>query len=259
MEMKVLSKDNERMVFLIKDSDATRVNTLRRLIMNEVPTLAIEEVNFLKNSSALYDEFIAHRLGLIPIKTDLKSYTMPNKCKCKGKGCAHCQLWFSLKAQGPKTVYAEELISKDPKVKPLYPKMPIVKLLKKQVLEFEAVGVLGIGKDHMKFSPGLVFYQSYPIIKLGNVKNPDHISSICPTKVFEVKNNKLVIADEKKCILCMACSEASPEIKVEGSKDDFIFTVESFGKLTPNEMVMTTFDVFDEKLDKFSEALKKAE
>lgn len=259
MEMKILSKDNGTIVFLIKDSDFPTVNTLRRLIINEVPTLAIEDVTFQKNSSALYDEFIAHRLGLIVLKTDLKSYTMPNKCKCKGKGCAHCQLWFSLKAQGPKTVYAEELVSKDPKVKPVFPKTPIVKLLKKQVLEFEAIAVLGIGKDHMKFSPGLAFYQSYPIIKIGNVKSPDAISAICPTKVFEVKNNKLAVFDEKKCVLCNACCDASSEVKVDGSKKDFIFTVESFGQLTPNEIVMKAFDVFDDKLDDFSEALKKAE
>lgn len=257
MEMKILSKDNETMVFLIKDADVTAVNTLRRLIHNEVPTLAIEDVNFLKNSSAMYDEFIAHRLGLLALKTDLKSYTMPDKCKCKGKGCAHCQLYLSLKAQGPKTVYAEEIVSKDPKAKPVYPKTPIVKLLKKQVLEFEAVAVLGIGKDHMKFSPGLVFYQGYPIIKIGNVKNPEAIASICPTKVFEVKNNKLVVADEKKCILCNACAESSPEVKVEGSKKDFIFTVESFGQLTPGEIVIKAFDVFDDKLEEFGKLISE--
>lgn len=255
MEMKILSKDNETMVFVIKDSGVTAVNTLRRLIINEVPTLSMEEVNFLKNSSAMYDEFISHRLGLIVLKTDLKSYTMPDKCKCKGKGCAHCQLNLSLKSQGPKTVYAEEIVSKDPKCKPVHPKTPIVKLLKKQVLEFEAVAILGIGKDHMKFSPGLVFYQSYPSIKVGNVKSPEAIASLCPTKVFAVKNSKLVVDDETKCILCNACAEASPEVKVEGSKKDFIFTVESFGQLTPNEMVMKAFDVFEEKLDDSTKAL----
>ncbi len=257
MDVKLLSKDSETMILLIEDADATAVNTLRRLILNEVPTIAIEEVNFLKNSSALYDEFIAHRLGLTALKTDLKSYTMPDKCKCKGKGCAHCQLWFGLKAQGPKTVYAEELISKDPKVKPLYAKTPIVKLLKKQVLELEAVAVLGLGKDHMKFSPGLVFYQSYPIIKVGNVKNPESIASICPTKVFAVKNNKLVVDDDTKCILCMACAEASSEIKVDGSKKDFIFTIESFGQLSHNEMVSKAFDVFEDKLEEFTKKLKE--
>ncbi|MFH1210375.1 MAG: DNA-directed RNA polymerase subunit D [archaeon] len=252
MEMKLLSKDDERIVLLVKDADVTSMNTLRRLIMNNVPTLAIEDVTFLKNSSAMYDEFIAHRLGLVALKTDLKSYTMPDKCKCKGKGCAHCQLVMSLKAQGPGTVYAEEISSKDPKVKPVFAKTLIVKLLKKQVLEFDAIAVLGTGKDHMKFSPGLVYYQSYPIIKVGNVKNPEEIAAVCPTKVFEVKNGKLVV-DEEKCILCLACAEASSEIKIDGSKKDFIFTVESYGQLSPNEMVTKAFDVFDEKLDEFAE------
>ncbi len=58
----------------------------------EVPTMAIEDVEFRKNNSILYDEIIAHRLGLVPLKTDLKSYNLPEKCKCKGEGCARFQL-----------------------------------------------------------------------------------------------------------------------------------------------------------------------
>lgn len=259
VEVKLLNKDKETSVFLVNDADPASMNTLRRLIMNEVPVMAMEDITFLKNSSALYDEFIAHRLGLVSLKTDLSSYNLPDECKCKGKGCAHCQLYLSLKAQGPKTVYAEEIVSKDPKVKPAYPKTIIVKLLKKQILEFDAVAVLGIGKDHVKFSPALAFYQGYPLIKVGNVKNPEAVAAVCPTKVYEVKNNKLVIVDETKCILCDACVDVSPEVKVIASKTDFILTIESFGQLSCSEILMKAFDVFDEKLDKFVEVLKKAE
>ena len=82
MEVKVLSKDKEKgkISFILKDTNVFVANTLRRLIIEEVPTLAIEDVDFKENSSALYDEIVAHRLGLIPIKTDLKSYNLPEEC-----------------------------------------------------------------------------------------------------------------------------------------------------------------------------------
>jgi len=107
--------------------------------------MAIEDVEVRKNSSSLYDEMIAHRLGLIPLTTDLKSYNLPSECKCEGKGCARCQLVLTLSAKGPGIVYSSSLKSKDPKVKPVFDNFPIVKLLKGQEIELEATATLGTG------------------------------------------------------------------------------------------------------------------
>lgn len=175
MKAELLSKDEDTVTLLLKETNPAEVNMLRRLIVNEVPVLAIEDIDFIKNNSALYDEIVAHRLGLVVLKTDLKSYDLPTECPGKKKGeevctkenCPHHTVLFKLKATGPKTVYAEELECKDKKIKPVHPKTPIVKLLKKQSLEIEARAVMGQGKDHMKFSPGLVYYKGYPNIKIG--------------------------------------------------------------------------------------------
>ena len=136
MQLKLLHKEENKVVFLIKDTDPYIINALRRNIMEEVPTMSIEEVTFNKNQSALYDEIISNRLGLIPLTTDLKGYNFTEDCKCKGKGCARCELKLVLEAKGPCTVYAENLKSKDPKVKPVYPDMPITKLLKRHNIKF---------------------------------------------------------------------------------------------------------------------------
>lgn len=266
MKTELINKENDTVNLLLKETNPTEINMLRRLIIDEVPTLAIEDVSFIKNGSALYDEIIAHRLGLIVLKTDLKSYDLPTECKGKKKGetectkenCPHHTVLFKLKAIGPKTVYAEELEGKDKKVKPSHPKMPIVKLLKKQALEFEARAVMGQGKDHMKFSPGLVYYRGYPLIKVGDVKHPESISAVCPTKVYEIKNGKLKIADEKKCILCKACVDASKnKIEINGSDQDFIFNIESWGQLTHEEMLLKAIEIMDTKLNEFGKLLKK--
>ena len=90
-----LDKKSNKLILRIKDSNEEMINTLRRLILEEVPTLAIEEVELFNNSSVLYDEMIALRMGLIPIKTDLKGYNFRDKCTCEGAGCAKCQLKIS--------------------------------------------------------------------------------------------------------------------------------------------------------------------
>src|SRR3989344_2313138 len=101
MNIKLIEKKKDSISFLAKNITAQFANSLRRTILDEVPTMAINTVKISKNSSALYDEMIAHRLGLIPLKSDIKGYELKQDCKCKGEGCARCQTTLSLKAKGP--------------------------------------------------------------------------------------------------------------------------------------------------------------
>lgn len=208
MEIKLLENQEKknRIVFSLSGVDIAYANTLRRLMGFEVPVMAIEDVEFRKNSSILYDEVLAHRMGLIPLTTDLKSYDLPSECKCKGAGCASCQVKFTLKASGPGTVYTSDLKSKDPAIKAVFNKMPLVKLLEGQELELEATAILGQGKIHSKWCPGLIFYK---------MPDPD--------------------------------------------KDEFIFTVESWGQLNPKEIVLKAIDVYDKQLEEFAELVKALE
>src|SRR3989338_6318201 len=263
MEIRVLenNKDQGKLSFLLKDSNPVFANTLRRLIIDEVPTMAIEEIEFSKNPSILYDEMIAHRLGLIPLKTDLKSYNLPDKCKCEGKGCNRCQLKLVLKSAKIGTVYASELKSKDPAVKPVHPEMPIVKLIKGQSLELEATAVLGRGRQHAKWSPGHVYYKYKPIVEItGDVKNPEAIIEVDHNNIFEIKDRKLAINKDRvlECDLSLDFSEIDKNVKVSASDTEFIFTVESFGQLSCKEMMNKAVDILYEMLDEFVEELNKA-
>lgn len=262
MEIRLLEKDKEKMniSFILKGVNASYANSLRRFFINKVPTLAIEDVEFRKNSSALYDEIIAHRLGLIPLITDLKSYEMPEKCKCKGAGCAQCQLKFTLKAKGPCTAYASMLKSKDPNIKPVYPKMPIAKLLKNQELELVAIARMGVGKEHIKWSPCLVYYKQKPKISINKeVSNAEEIAALCPVGVFNVKNNKLLVNHDNalKCTLCNACTEKTKAISVEPEENTFIFYIESWGQLNCKEIVKEGINVFNKSLEELSEKIKE--
>ena len=263
MEIRILENNKEqgKLSFILKESNPIFANTLRRLIIDEVPTMAIEEVEFLKNNSILYDEMIAHRLGLVPLKTDLKSYNLPEKCKCEGKGCNRCQLKMIIKATKVGTVYSSEIKSKDPAVKPVYGDIPIVKLLKGQSLEVEATASLGKGKQHIKWSPCHVYYKYKPIVEItGDVKNPEAIIEVDHNNIFEIKDRKLIINKDRvlDCDLSLDYSEIDKNVKVTASNTDFVFYIESFGQLSCKETVNKAIDIFDEQLEEFVEELKKA-
>lgn len=257
MDIKPLKHDKGTSTFVMKGTTPAYVNTLRRMILQKVPTMAIEDVSFIENGSALYDEFIALRLGLIPLTTDLESYSIRPQCKCGGNGCARCELAITLDKKGPCTVYADDMKSADPKVKPAYPKMPIVKLLEGQNLKFEAKAILGYGKDHVKFAPGTLFFKGYPEIK---VSQPSKVAvEQCPAKILKRDGKTVKVTDVTACTLCKACEEASPEgaITVNGSDKNFIVTIESWGQLPVKTMVAKAIEILDEELDALKESVKK--
>lgn len=265
MEVLHLSKDKKtgRHSFLIKGSSPMFVNVIRRILMSEVPTMAIDDVEFRKNSSVLYDEILAHRLGLIPLKTDLKTYNLSEECKCNGEGCAKCTLKLTLKvtARSDQMATTAELKSKDPKVVPVYKEIPLVKLLKGQQLELEATARLGRGKEHMKWSPGHAYYKYKPVVEIAKQpKKPEEFAKNCPKKVFEAKKGKLTINKDKifECHLCGACVDLEPGvIKLNESDTDFVFYIEPWGQLTVRQMISEAFNIFDKKLDEFAEKIGK--
>ena len=135
--MKIIQKSQEKVSF-VTEADQSLLNAIRRSAL-EIPVLAIDEVEFHKNDSVLYDEILALRLALVPIETP-KNMNMQEKCSCKGKGCARCSVQFKLVAKGPCTVYSKELKGK---TKPVYPDIPLGILIEGQELELIDRGKFG--------------------------------------------------------------------------------------------------------------------
>ena len=86
--------------FELRDTDASIANALRRIMIAEVPTLAIDLVEIETNSSVLNDEFLAHRLGLIPIVSDrAMEMRLSRDCDaCDGDGRYFLCLWLGITA-----------------------------------------------------------------------------------------------------------------------------------------------------------------
>jgi DNA-directed RNA polymerase subunit D len=166
----ILQKEEERIVIKFSNVPRQYVNAIRRLSISEVPTLAIDDVVILENSSVMHDEAIAHRLGLIPLRTDLDRFVMPHDCDCKSTlGCSKCRVLLVLDSEAnekTKVVTSGELLSEDELVKPVSNDIPVVVLAPSQKLKFEAYARLGVGKDHAKWQP-----TSAAIVKDGKDEN----------------------------------------------------------------------------------------
>jgi DNA-directed RNA polymerase subunit D len=155
--IKILERDNNHIVIEFSEIPRQYVNALRRLSISQVPTFAIDDVVILENSSVMHDEAIAHRLGLIPLRTDLERFVLPHICDCKSTlGCSKCRVLLVLDAESQdktKVITSADLISEDDVVKPVNSEIPIVSLAPGQKLKFEAYARLGTGKSHAKWQP----------------------------------------------------------------------------------------------------------
>jgi DNA-directed RNA polymerase subunit D len=270
VKIEVLEKDEANLRIIVRDADVTLMNALRRIGLAEVPSMAIDEVVMIENSSILQDEMIAHRLGLVPLKTDLDNYNNPEDCECKSEfGCGQCRVTLTLNAEsneGTRTVYSGELVSENPDVIPVTEKVPLIKLAKGQKLKLEAYARLGKGKVHAKWQPVCVCaYKYYPKIEvpIKACVECSKCADICPKKVLAMKGNKIEVKDLLACNLCMDCVEACPKkdegLKVDWEKDAFIMNIESTGALPPGRILQEATKILGKQLKEFEEQLKVAE
>lgn len=257
MNIKILEKSDSRIRFVLEKSNPAFANALRRVMKNEVPTMAIEYVDFEENTSGMFDELVAHRLGLIPL-TFGETYNLKDECKCGGKGCSRCEVVLVLEKQGPCTVKSGDLKSTDESVQPTDKDIPIVELLEGQRLKFEATAQLGLGIDHIKWQAANVGYQYTPIVKVNSEKADPKIVDICPTQVFDKKDGRVKIVAEDKCILCMRCVEISEGVTVSADDTSFIFDVESVSGLSAKEVLYKSLDTLEERAESLAEGVKKA-
>src|SRR3989454_976950 len=135
-------KADESMRLLLEETEPAYANSLRRVLVSDVPKMAIEDVEFhlgpiraddgkeYESVGPLFDEMIAHRLGLVPIPTDLALYNRREDCPtCHGEGCPNCTIIYSVNRRGPGVVTSADLEPiGDAKLKPKDSKIPIVKL-----------------------------------------------------------------------------------------------------------------------------------
>jgi DNA-directed RNA polymerase subunit D len=230
--MKLISKTNEKIVF-ITDMNISLANALRRSV-NEIPTLAVDEVDIHKNDSALYDEIIAHRIGLIPLKNE----------KLKAGQTVSLKL----------SVEGREVLSKDLGKEVVYSDMPIVYLGEGQALEVVARARVGIGKEHAKYTPGLIYYRYLTELEVTkDGEKHKELAELYP-HIFEF-DGKLKVRDNLQCDLDESDLVDFKGIKVTQT-GQLVFTIESWGQMKAEEVFAEAVKALESNLKDLSKELK---
>jgi DNA-directed RNA polymerase subunit D len=256
MEITIIRKQENIIHFLAEGLDVAFANALRRTMLTRLPAMAIDEVLVLENTSVMYDEMLAHRMGLVPLVTDLESYNLPEECDCEGKGCSLCQCTLTLEKQAGDEeviVYSRDLSSQDPKVVPALGEIPLVKLAPNQRLIIEAYARLGKGVENAKFQPvSTVSYKYVPIVEVNKDKcnQCGDCVKVCPKNILLVEGDTIATQNTLDCSLCEACVEVCEPgaITIDSKKNSFLFKVESTGALSPEEIVEKSAEILKERI-----------
>eukprot|EP00741_Cyanophora_paradoxa_P015075 tig00020848_g14546.t1 len=285
LKVEVVSWDREVAVIDVSGIDAPIANAIRRILLSEIPTMAIEKVWMQNNTSIIPDEILAHRLGLIPIMAD------PRKFEMKGEeddATEKNTIVFRLQAKctrkpgqpvggkdDDENLIQSKVLSKDLEwiphgqqaeayasnpIKPIHDDILIAKLRPGQEIEVECHCVKGIGKTHAKWSPvATATYRLMPEIDLIDSfdgEEADQLVATCPMKVFDIEDlaggKKAVVRRPRNCTLCRECIR-SPDwqkrIKLKRLKSHFIFTIESTGALAPHVLFQEAIKILIEKCE----------
>jgi DNA-directed RNA polymerase subunit D len=259
MNIEILDQSDRSMRLMIEGIDSSLANAIRRAVWGEIPVMAIERVDFIENSSGLYDEIIAHRLGLIPLIWPDR-YNLKSKCSCHGRGCKNCRVTLSLEKEGPAIVKASDLVSDDPEVRPLDPEIQIIQLLPGQRLKLEAIAQLGFGIEHAKWQAAVVGYRNSANVRL----NPDkgdvnEALRVCPKKVFAKRDGGVGVAKSANCDLCNRCVEVcGPAVTISVQSDKFIFNIESTCGLSAIQIFERALESLENRAKEFKNALREA-
>ncbi len=232
-------------------------SALRRIMIVQVDTLAIDKVTIYKNTSDLLtDEFIAHRIGLVPINSEQMEYFHDQEaCECNKQGCDKCNVVFELNVDNVsdkiKLVTTDDFKTTHPHSgiasteseeeqslfftvhgKRLSTAIPLFKLQPKSSVWLQAVALRGCGQRHAKWIPTTVSCcKPVPKITIKQKKanrltkqGRERFVQTCEKKVYEISLNKIVIAQPSQCDFCNACVEWKPQVKdiedLEDSEQD---------------------------------------
>ncbi|MDO8517489.1 MAG: DNA-directed RNA polymerase subunit D [Nanoarchaeota archaeon] len=232
--IKQIEKTDEKLIFST-DMNYSLANAIRRTV-NEIPVLAIEEVDIYKNDSALYDQIISHRIGLIPLKNQ----------KLKDGQIIELKL----------RVTGGDVLAKELKghAEVVYGDIPIVLLEKEQEIELVARARLGKGKEHAKFIPGLVYYRNLHKIEISkDGEKHKELVELYP-KLFEF-DGKLKVKNAWECDLEQDDLKDFKGITIDPT-NELVFYIESWGQLNPKDIFIESIKELNDQLSEVSKALK---
>src|SRR6056297_3345416 len=142
-EVEFIERGDREARFLVRGATPAFANGIRRAIVADVPTLSIDTVRFIENSSVMFDEQIGLRLGLVPLTTPAGEFEIGD------------EVTLSIDVEGPETAYSGDIVTSEAMVEPADENVPIIDLKEGQRLEVEADAKLDVGREHAKHQGGV--------------------------------------------------------------------------------------------------------
>jgi DNA-directed RNA polymerase subunit D len=257
-EVEFIERGDRKARFLVRGVTPAFANGIRRAIIADVPTLSIDTVRMVENSSVMFDEQIGLRLGLVPLSTPLGEFEEGDT------------VTLSLDVSGPSTAYSGDLVSSDGMVQPADDNVPIIDLKDDQRLELEADAVLSTGKDHAKHQGGVaVGYRHLQRVEvLGDRDEYDEEETNILRGVIEENEAEHASAsdgDEPQDGELVATEKfdhdltnryPGKEIEVHDVPNAFVFHVETDGSLTIDEIVTAAAASISDRADELEQAVQ---
>ena len=261
--MKVEVKDIQpkKAMIRIEDTNPYFVNSLRRVMLSELPKLAIDDVIIYDNTSPLFDEIVAHRLSMVPVPTDLSLLSFRDECTCKGKGCPNCTVRYTLSKEGEGTVYSGDLQPSEKSWAITEDKIPLVRLYNDQRLILEVEAVLGRAKDHAKWqgiqAPSYWMDLTISFDKSKLVDAKEFLAKL-PDGLAEIKGEEIVLKDQKDLPVFESYmdQEKVDFITVKHDPKNFTFHFETDGSLHAKDALYETAKILGDKYSEFAKQLK---
>lgn len=273
MKIDMIKRRKRYAEFYIDGIQTHYLNSLRRAALTEVPVLAIHEVIIHENTSSLFDDVLANRLGLVPLTADPSEIDILGECKEAGlnfeTSVKKCTARLKLKKTGKEDditiVRAEDIEPVDKKsVKPVNGEIPIVKLGKGQQINLDLIAKVGRGKDHAKWNPTET--NGYKPLPGFYVKESctgcAKCAEACPKEVLEMKGGRPLLTDLGRylCDLGRVCTRACPEdaLLLTESEETFIYKLGTVGQHSIENLLEASLDALDDKASEFLESLQEA-
>ncbi|PVU95899.1 hypothetical protein BB559_002566 [Furculomyces boomerangus] len=292
IKIKIYRVSPTEMEFDLIGVDSSIANALRRILISEIPTIAIEKVYMLNNTGVVQDEVLSHRLGLIPIKADPREFTWKEstedptdqntivfklQVQCSKNPKASKNETDPAKKYLHSSVYSRDLVW-DPRgdqeqrfgvngIRPVHDDILITKLRPGQQISCELHCHKGIGRDHAKFSPVCTAsYRLMPHIEITKEivgKDAVFFQSCFPKGVIDLVENengklKAVVANPRNDTVSrevLRHEQFVNKVKLERIRDHFIFNIESTGAISPPELLHMAIEILASKSQNLKQSI----
>ena len=227
INVEIIDHSDRTVDFVVRGLTPAMANGIRRAMLIDVPTLSIDTLRMVENTSVLFDEMIGHRLSLVPLTTPPGEFEPTDV------------VTLTLDVQGPATVYSGDIISSEKLVQPADKRIPIVDLKENQRLAFEADAIIGTGLTHAKFQGGVAIGYSYlqSVTVNGNLKKGDSKTPLIVHGAVEDSGKIIPTSDFGHNL---SNKYPNKKIEINDVPNTFVFHVETDGSMSSDELITSS-------------------